>query len=245
MHVLCPKQRSSIVATVFAASQPGTVVAPLIMPLAAMQVPPGVPNEANSTCEISRPPHSKTASCPASCFAHVCSRLLVAPATWFTADEEHSNAVATARADVRHMGAPVWVTNLWGGGGSFSVISEAKRIGLRNERICNYRDQPVFFTGSAPLMNSSHSVFCFLREQSSSHDRARGARLTRRSVSMQAEDALRQHAGTPQYVLNQLIKQGIDAVPHPRLQLAMVQAFTEMQQGSSPGFQLLRGDTGR
>jgi len=34
-------------------------------------------------------------------------------------------------------------------------------------------------------------------------------------------------------------------VPHPRLQLAMVQAFTEMQQGSSPGFQLLRGDTGR
>ena len=63
--------------------------------------------------------------------------------------------------------------------------------------------------------------------------------------SMQAEDALRQHAGTPQYVLNQLIKQGIDAMPHPRLQLAMVQAFTEMQKGSSPGFQLLRGDTGR
>ena len=45
------------------------------------------------------------------------------------------------------------------------------------------------------------------------------------AVSMQAEDALRQHAGTPQYVLNQLIKQGIDAVPHPRLQLAMVQAL--------------------
>jgi hypothetical protein len=65
------------------------------------------------------------------------------------------------------------------------------------------------------------------------------------AVSMQAEDALRQHAGTPLYVLGQLIKQGIDAVPHPRLQLAMVQAFTEMQQGSSPGFQLLRGDTGR
>lgn len=79
-----------------------------------------------------------------------------------------------------------------------------------------------------------------MREQSSQR-----ARLTRRSVSMQAEDALRQHAGTPQYVLGQLIKQGIDAVPHPRLQLAMVQAFTEMQQGSSPGFQLLRGDTGR
>ena len=76
----------------------------------------------------------------------------------------------------------------------------------------------------------------------SSH-RTRG--LTRRSVSMQAEDALRQHAGEPQYVLGQLIKQGIDKVPHPRLQLAMVQAFTEMQQGSSPGFQLLRGDTGR
>lgn len=62
---------------------------------------------------------------------------------------------------------------------------------------------------------------------------------------MQAEEALRASIGKPHYVLRELIKQGIDAVPHPRLQAAMVQAFTEMQQGSSPGFQLLRGESER
>lgn len=45
----------------------------------------------------------------------------------------------------------------------------------------------------------------------------------------------------PQVVRREDIEAGISSVPHPLLRQAMVQAFNEMLQGSSPGFQLLRG----
>ena len=45
----------------------------------------------------------------------------------------------------------------------------------------------------------------------------------------------------PQVVHRDAIEQGISAIPHPLLRNAIVQAFNEMLQGSSPGFQLLQG----
>ena len=47
----------------------------------------------------------------------------------------------------------------------------------------------------------------------------------------------------PQVVHRDAIEKGISATPHPLLRNAMVLAFNEMLQGTSPGFQLLRGAT--
>lgn len=74
MQVLWPRQRSSTAAIEPDASQLETFDAPAIDPLCVLQTPSGVPYDANSTLEMSLPPHSKTASWFSVCLTHVCSR---------------------------------------------------------------------------------------------------------------------------------------------------------------------------
>lgn len=61
------------------------------------------------------------------------------------------------------------------------------------------------------------------------------------TATQQVVDALNAQRGAPQYVLRERLAKELESIPHPFLKQAMMQTFAEMLQGSSPGFQLLRG----